>query len=239
MKTLTNILTASFALLALGCDKGSPTTKSGGGANPAETISLTTANIATLTKLAQSGNTEAQFLLGKRYYSGDGVEKDFNEAVAWYRKAAQQGHAKAQDNLGECYYNGEGVKKDLSEAVGWYRKAAEQGHAEAQYNLGSCYFEGDGVEADVKQAVSWHRKAAQQGHAEAQISIGACYLAGRGVEQDAVEGLAWCYVARNNGVSQKFEQANQVIQLLERKVGSSITSSAKKRAQEIEDSLKK
>ena len=38
--------------------------------------------------------------LGVCYYNGDGVKKDFVEAVKWYRLAADQGYADAQCNLG-------------------------------------------------------------------------------------------------------------------------------------------
>ena len=45
---------------------------------------------------AKQGDAGAQFMLGDCYYRGEGVEKDFAEAVKWYRKAAAQGDASAQ-----------------------------------------------------------------------------------------------------------------------------------------------
>ncbi len=61
--------------------------------------------------------------LGNCYYHGNyGVEKNFNEAVKWYRKAAEQENVFAQCNLAYCYESGEGVEKDLHQAVIWYRK---------------------------------------------------------------------------------------------------------------------
>jgi TPR repeat protein len=56
---------------------------------------------------AEQGDADAQFLLGLRYYQGNGVAKDFVEAVKWYRKAAEQGHLFAQMSLGYCYKDGE------------------------------------------------------------------------------------------------------------------------------------
>ncbi len=72
------------------------------------------------------------------YEKGQGVRKDYVEAVKWYRKATEQGLANAQFNLGVMYDNGQGVRQDGKQAVQWYRKAAEQGYAQAQYNLGVC-----------------------------------------------------------------------------------------------------
>jgi len=38
--------------------------------------------------------------LGHVYLRGDGVAKDAEQAVSWYRRAAEAGHADAQFNLG-------------------------------------------------------------------------------------------------------------------------------------------
>lgn len=92
-------------------------------------------------KLFEQNNADAQYKLGIRYYTGDGVEKNHSEAVKWFRKAAEQGNADAQYNLGVCYEKGEGVDKNLAEAAKWYRKVAEQGDANAQRNLGMYYIQ--------------------------------------------------------------------------------------------------
>ena len=81
---------------------------------------------------AQDGNAEAQFLLGKCYLDGTGVEQDFNKAEKWLKKAADQGHAEAQFLLGKCYQYGKGVEQDFDKAMKWIAMAADQGHAEAK-----------------------------------------------------------------------------------------------------------
>lgn len=112
---------------------------------------------------AEQGDAEAQLDLGWRYQIGDGVPRDFNEAVKWYSMAAEQGLAAAQNNLGFCYQNAYGVTLDHVEAVKLYHKSAEQGYVNAQFNLGQCYYFGDGVAPDLVEAVKWYRKAAEQG----------------------------------------------------------------------------
>jgi uncharacterized protein len=66
------------------------------------------------------------------YENGQGVPKDYQQGIAWYRKATDEGHAIAQNNLGGMYENGRGVPKDDKEAIKWYRLAAEQGYAKKQ-----------------------------------------------------------------------------------------------------------
>src|SRR3990172_4004093 len=109
--------------------------------------------------LAEQGLPEAQFNLGLMYDKGQGVPKNYAEAVKWYRKAAEQGNAKGQYNLGLMYDKRQGVPQNYAEAVKWYRKAAEQGFAEAQYNLGKMYHTGQGVPKDYVLAHMWFNLA--------------------------------------------------------------------------------
>ncbi len=68
---------------------------------------------------------------GDKYYR----EKNYAEAVKWYRKAAEQGNVGGQYNLGVMYSEGRGVERNDAEALKWYRKAAAQGNQSAQNEL--------------------------------------------------------------------------------------------------------
>lgn len=50
-------------------------------------------------KLAEAGNTEAQFRLGEMYWYGDGTAVDMKAASSWMQKAAARGHAGAIESL--------------------------------------------------------------------------------------------------------------------------------------------
>lgn len=123
------------------------------------------------TRLAESGDVHAQSYLGYMYYVGQGVTRDYTEAVRWYRKAAEKGDRDAQYNLAVAYAFGQGVKKDLQQAVKWYLKAAEQGHAAAEYSLGLSYANGEGAKQNIETAKQWFSKAADQGYADAQKAL--------------------------------------------------------------------
>ena len=53
--------------------------------------------------LADTGMAEAQYFLGIKYDTGEGVPENDAEAVKWYRKAADQGYVNAQYNLALIY----------------------------------------------------------------------------------------------------------------------------------------
>ena len=47
-------------------------------------------------KAADKGNVNAQYYIGKLYYKGKGIEKDYKKAFEYLKKAAEKGHVDAQ-----------------------------------------------------------------------------------------------------------------------------------------------
>jgi len=169
-------------------------------------------------------DTNSFFNQGYAYKHGEGVAKDYGDAVKWFRKGADLGDPRAQLELGLCYENGEGVSKDAVEAVKLYQKAADSGSIMAQNDLGQCYSAGTGVEQDYVEAVKWYRKAAEQGNLVAEYNLAICYSSGQGLQKDKTEAVKWyrkaaekwlvpaeynlaaCYV-NGTGVSQDYSEA--------------------------------
>lgn len=85
--------------------------------------------------LAKSGDAAAQYILGNRYFSGNGVKKNSSNAVEWYHRAAEQGHAVSQFIIGTMYLKGNGVAKNTGLAIQWLEKAALQGNDGAKKML--------------------------------------------------------------------------------------------------------
>lgn len=137
----------------------------------------------------------AQVKLGYQYYN----QRDYAQAVAWFRKAAEQGNAEAQYSMGVLYADGKGVSRDHYQAALWYHKAAEQGYARAQYYLADTYYSGRDVSQDYSQAAYWYGQAAEQGHAESQNMLGFLYEHGRGVAQSHVQAAHWYQKAADQG----------------------------------------
>ena len=103
--------------------------------------------------LANKGMAEAQINLGMLFESGQGVPKDYVEAIRRYRLAVDLGQIEAQEKLdlllnktteaqinlglGMRFEIGEGVPKDYVEAIRRYRLAGDFGLIEAQEKLDS------------------------------------------------------------------------------------------------------
>ena len=76
--------------------------------------------------LAEQGNAEAQFILGSMYRDGQGVEKDLEETLKWWKKAAELGNVDAQFALGNIYSGGFGVARDYVLSYMWFDITAAQ-----------------------------------------------------------------------------------------------------------------
>ena len=104
---------------------------------------------------AAEKDPDAEAYLGWAYSHGEGVPKNDDEAVNWYRKSAEHGSAMGQSNLAFMYENGRGVRKDLTEAAKWVQAAAAQNDGGAQFHLAEMYEDGRGVPKDKIAAIQW------------------------------------------------------------------------------------
>lgn len=153
-----------------------------------------------LTDLAKKGNADAMFGLGRYYYRGQDVSKDYAQAVQWFAKAAKLGQVKAMYALGSCYYLGHGVKRDQDVALRLFVQAGEKGHAPASFNAGLLHARREGAAGDEAKARTWYLAAARLGSVEAMGNLGVYYIDGKGGNQDARLGGEWlvCAAARGN-----------------------------------------
>lgn len=118
--------------------------------------------------LANRGDVAAMRNIGHLYRWGQGVEKNVDQAIHWYRMAAEKGFSRAQANLAAIYLQGdEGTPVNYEEAHKWFAAAAVQNLAVAQYNLGLMYELGLGVEKNEARALGWYNLAAKAGQPEA------------------------------------------------------------------------
>lgn len=118
-------------------------------------------SLAECEPLAEEGNVEAMFCVGRLYANGFGVAMDDALALKWYGLAAAGGHAEAQYNLAVMHANGWGVPMSDTEAAGFYQQAADSGFVPAQLALGQCYDSGLGVKQDLQAAYMWFDIAAR------------------------------------------------------------------------------
>lgn len=85
--------------------------------------------------VADSGNAQAQSLLGLMHFFGQGVPQNYGTSLRWLYLAAAQAEPKAQFKLGSMHANGQGVKRDHVRAAMWFILASNSAHPKAQKEL--------------------------------------------------------------------------------------------------------
>jgi TPR repeat protein len=75
---------------------------------------------------ADSGEQEAQCMLGELFFSHDNNAYK-NNAFVWFARAANQGNGKAMTLLALCYEKGYGTKENIVEAQKWYDRSINKG----------------------------------------------------------------------------------------------------------------
>ncbi len=117
-----------------------------------------------LLPLAEAGNAEAQYYMGRVVACFDHNARA--KAFTWYLQAAENGFAEAQLAVGQNLQGGYAGPKDPEKARMWVEKAAGQGLASAEFELALAYKSKrpDGfipeTERDTTKALEWMTRAA-------------------------------------------------------------------------------
>ncbi|GAB4337073.1 MAG: hypothetical protein OHK0038_15370 [Flammeovirgaceae bacterium] len=113
--------------------------------------------------------------MGQKYEIGDGVEKDINKALDYYKQSAEQGFSKAQLILGDWYAQGRVTPQNLRLSVKNYLKAANAGEVDAIKALNQ--FDLTGL-ADV-ESFDYLFFMSSKGDAESHYKLALLYFNGK------------------------------------------------------------
>ena len=155
--------------------------------------------LAALQQLANSGDAEAAFRLG-RYFHIESSHRDYTQALFYYNKAIEKGHAWAMSNAGLLYNEGLGVQVDHAMARKYFEQAAARGSEFGDYNLARQDFIGEGGPRDAKNGLALLEKCAQFKKSLCLYDEAALYLTGEfGIPEDYPKGIALAAQAADLG----------------------------------------
>ena len=141
-------------------------------------------------KLADSGDTDAQYNLGSRLAYGIELPKNHVDAASYLSLAAKKGHPSAQFLLATLYEEGLGVERNYSQAKALYEQAASgRDQRSANIHLGRMFEQGRGTRIDYARAQSCYRAAGEDNRA--WLYLGDMYRDGRGVSQDVAKAVQY------------------------------------------------
>ncbi|WP_314393351.1 SEL1-like repeat protein [Leptotrichia shahii] len=129
--------------------------------------------------LENSASGSAANAIGNIHYN----EKNYSEAIKWYKKGIEKTLDWAYYNLANCYYYGNGVRKDELKALDLYKKAYDLGDSASGSAINML-----GVIAynrrDYKPAVTFYKRGTEKDYNWAYYNLAECYYNGYGVKKD-------------------------------------------------------
>jgi TPR repeat protein len=139
------------------------------------------AALARWTRQAESGDAAAQYELGRRLSSGDGVPMDRERGRVLFELSAQQNFAKSEYELARHYDGQTGQAFDRKRSFDYLQRAAQHGDVPAQVDLAFRYLNGSEiVPKDPVQSFRWFTSAASRGSTIANCMLADFHRDGRG-----------------------------------------------------------
>ena len=149
-------------------------------------------------KGVESGDSWAICRLGERYWSGKGVDKDYNKAFELFSRAVELGNKVAFWDLARCYDHGWGAPFNPQKAVELYNEAYNRGVIQACYPLGRLYDKEEYGLCNSVESFNWFLKGAEGGDADCQFRVANCYEKGIGTAKDINIAMKWFKQAADN-----------------------------------------
>ncbi len=123
---------------------------------------------------AEEGMAYSQFYIGWMYYSGSGVEENFDLAEEYFLKASLQNNERAMFYLGLVFIE----IKEFKMAVEWFEKSASFNFPPALYRMGLYCDRGRHMKTDKSLAFKSFELAGKLGHVPAMIQVSLMLLKG-------------------------------------------------------------
>lgn len=111
---------------------------------------------------ANSGDVNAQLLLGMKLEYGVNIEADVEKANELYLKSSRGGNKFAMFRLGMNLLSGSGVAKNLTEGNKWLKKSADLGNKSAQLAFAANLETGTGIAVNKEEAERYKELASKQ-----------------------------------------------------------------------------
>ena len=150
---------------------------------------------------AQMGHVSAQAYLGRKYHTGNGIEKDLKEAEKWLAMAAENGslHSKSLVGIMVMEHGSDSIRPE--KALTWLHQAAsDQRFEDAAYYLGQAYYLGEKVQKNWQKAAVYLEKQSNEKEGEAGIKTNLMLAemfdsGGYGLDADRKKSLTNLYFA--------------------------------------------
>jgi len=145
--------------------------------------------------LAEAGNAEAQYRIGRMYRFGLGRNQNYDKAMFWFKKAVKSGYRPMMITLGYMIGRGQGVKASKEAEICFYRLEAERGNKMAQWSL---YLSLPVNKFTLEENKFWLNRAVNQGVPAAMAHKGKIIIQ-NSMDFNKSKGLMYLVLAQKYG----------------------------------------
>jgi tetratricopeptide (TPR) repeat protein len=143
----------------------------------------------------QQYSASAYFQMGSIFYDGEGVPKQAQIALQYWKEASILGHSDAAENVTMVLWDGrDGVLRDYAGALYFAELGAQVDSAYCTGALGRMYLRGHGTDIDREHGAALVENAANEKDQEAIVEWIRCLHFGRGVAKDPQLAAHWLAV---------------------------------------------
>ena len=156
---------------------------------------------------AAQGYFRAYYSIGVRYYTGEGVEKNYQIAENYFKRVEAMGYGDAMLYLGKIYKRGDGhIEKNQSVEIGWFKKALEAGrHDDESINQIARDYSHKG---NASEALKYWTLGEEYGYPCCIANLGWAYRWGKGVDVDYIKAGEYFKKAIEKGSDNGYEERN-------------------------------
>jgi len=140
---------------------------------------------------ARLGFGNCEYLVGRMYYNGIGIDKSEEEGIRWFKKAASHGNEDAKnvlDAMDVLNNQGEDMSLYSTETLNIMKQALD-GSAASYTSMGQHFEKGIGAPKNIQRAALWYREGMKLGDPLSYVFLGDLYKTGKGVEKSIEKAL--------------------------------------------------
>jgi TPR repeat protein len=137
----------------------------------------------------------------KRYFTGNGVKRDWQRGEKWLKRGANTGNEMMMLQLGKHLLKGTYVIPRIEDGLLWLEKAALK-NTHCLQELIRFYIDSPREIQDINRGLELLHRWIETGQKQAMYELGRRYLRGNGLPQNLEEGEKWLEKAAYAGLSQ-------------------------------------
>lgn len=145
-------------------------------------------------------HSHMQYLLGERFYNGQGVVKNYTKAFFHFKLAAIQEHACAQFELGMMYLSGCGISRDEEQAYYWRVRAAKADYRAHLQLLNMICVESDELIFDLSSLEEFCYESTYDDDPYAQFLMGVITINFIDSQSDLLQPIYWFGLSAKQGL---------------------------------------